>query len=119
MFGRNKDNGEEKPNILTWLKNFFTGKKESEPEIFEMNDLEPADGTAPEQPDIATYSRFTEEYQQFLASQEQQIPERGTSAADETEVVETPVDTSVIPESETEEPAEVAAEVPESEKRDE
>lgn len=76
MFGRKKENDEEKVGILTRLKNFFTGKKESAPEVFEMNDLEPAPEENTNQPDIETYSRYTEEYQNFLASQDQQLAER-------------------------------------------
>lgn len=87
MFGRNKENGEEKVSILTRLKNFFTGKKESTPEVFEMNDLEPDPAETANQPDIATYSRYTEEYQEFLTAQEQQATER-TVPADMTEETE-------------------------------
>lgn len=70
MFGQDKENNGEKTGFFTRLKNFFMGKKE--PETFDMNDLQPDLPETADQPDIATYSRYTDEYREFLASQEQQ-----------------------------------------------
>ncbi len=80
MLEKNQENNGGKVSFITRLKNFFTGKKE--PETFDMNDLQPDPSETADQPDIATYSRYTEEYQQFLASQEQQQNQERTIPGD-------------------------------------
>lgn len=72
MFGEKNENRGGKKSLLAKLKSFFTGKKDNSQAVFDASDLETEAAETAEQTDLSTYSRYTEEYREFLASTEQE-----------------------------------------------
>lgn len=89
MFGRNKDNGQPRGKLATWLHKIF-GDKDEPNRAVEAFSLD-----TPEEPtenDVQDQSRMTEEYKEFLREQEKSWPQEApaTEEAQATETENTP-----------------------------
>ena len=72
MFGRNKDNGQPRGKLATWLHKIF-GDKDEPNRAVEAFSLD-----TPEEPtenNVQDQSRMTEEYKEFLREQEKTWPQ--------------------------------------------
>lgn len=98
MFGRNKDNGQPRGKLATWLHKIF-GDKDEPNRAVEAFSLD-----TPEEPtenDVQDQSRMTEEYKEFLREQEKTWPQETLAADGATETKNTPDDSASTPDENT------------------
>lgn len=94
MFGRNKDNGQPRGKLATWLHKIFGDKDEPNraAEAFSLDTPE-----EPTENDVQDQSRMTEEYKEFLREQEKTWSQEVPAADGATETENTPDDSTSTP----------------------
>lgn len=85
MFGRNKDNGQPRGKLATWLHKIFGDKDEPNRAVEAFSLDTPEEST---ENDVQDQSRMTEEYKEFLREQEKTWPQE-VPAAEEAQATET------------------------------